>query len=49
MGDLGPDEGLTPALYLIGVTPAVVGVPVEELRRHLMRALSATQRGEARS
>lgn len=43
MVELGPDEGLTPALYLVGATPGVVDLAPSELRHHLVTALLASQ------
>ncbi len=43
MSSLGPDDGLTPGLYLVATRPEVVDLPAPELRRHLTTALRATQ------
>jgi len=45
IAELGPAEGLTPALYLVGVAPGAADLPPAVLRRHLITALVATQRG----
>ena len=40
IADLGPDEGLTPGLYLVGVGPGAAELSPADLRRHLLAALA---------
>ena len=40
MAGLTPADGLTPALYLVGVRPEVVDLPADALRTHLAQALA---------
>lgn len=42
MDQLDHDQGLVPGGYLVGVRPDVVGIPVAELRRHLLAAVRSS-------
>jgi ribonuclease P protein component len=42
MDQLDHDQGLVPGGYLVGVRPDVVGIPVAELRRHLVAAVRSS-------
>lgn len=43
MAQLGPDDGLAPGLYLVGVRPDAVVLSHAELRHRLVEALRATR------
>ncbi|HEX4903303.1 MAG TPA: ribonuclease P protein component [Acidimicrobiales bacterium] len=43
IADLGPDEGLTPGLYLVGVGAGAIELSPADLRRHLLAALAAAE------
>jgi len=43
MADLDPVDGLTPALYLVGVRPDAVALAPADLRSRLVAAIRATQ------